>query len=56
MNDQAVDSRGAGPNELDGKVRLYKRDFWGTENLRFAEPHFRLRKMARVVRLVARQG
>jgi len=54
VNDQAVDSRGAGPNELDGKVRLYKRDFWGTENLRFAEPHFRLRKMARVVRLVAR--
>jgi SAM-dependent methyltransferase len=54
MDDQAVDSRGAGPNELDGEIRLYKRDFWETETLKFAEPHFRLRKVARVVRQAAR--
>jgi SAM-dependent methyltransferase len=54
MNDRAVDTRAAGPNQLDGDIQLYKSDFWGTENLRFAEPHFRLRKLAQVVRQVAR--
>jgi SAM-dependent methyltransferase len=30
-------------------VRYYKRDLWEVENLKHAEPHFRLRKVARVV-------
>jgi SAM-dependent methyltransferase len=33
--------------------RYYKRDFWETENLRYAVPHFRLRKVARLVRKLA---
>jgi SAM-dependent methyltransferase len=33
--------------------RYYKRDFWETENLRYAEPHFRLRKVAWLVRKLA---
>ena len=35
------------------EIRYHKRDFWGTENLRFAEPHFRMRKVARQVRKLA---
>jgi cyclopropane fatty-acyl-phospholipid synthase-like methyltransferase len=31
----------------------YKRDFWATENRDFATPHFRLRKVARIVRQLA---
>jgi 2-polyprenyl-3-methyl-5-hydroxy-6-metoxy-1,4-benzoquinol methylase len=33
--------------------RYYKRDFWETENLRYAAPHFRLRKVAWLVRKLA---
>jgi SAM-dependent methyltransferase len=45
---------GAGQRQADGEVRYYKRDFWGTENLKYAEPHFRMRKVARVVSGTAR--
>ncbi len=31
----------------------YKKDFWGTENLKYAAPHFRMRKVARVIRRLA---
>jgi cyclopropane fatty-acyl-phospholipid synthase-like methyltransferase len=31
----------------------YKRDFWGTENLRFIEPHLRMVKVARIARSLA---
>jgi SAM-dependent methyltransferase len=30
-------------------IKLYKKDFWSTENLKFASPHYRLRKAARLV-------
>ena len=30
-------------------IKLYKRDFWSTENLKFTTPHYRLRKAARIV-------
>ncbi|MHB1873747.1 MAG: class I SAM-dependent DNA methyltransferase [Streptosporangiaceae bacterium] len=33
--------------------RYYKRDFWEAENLKFTEPHFRMRKVARAVHRVA---
>lgn len=33
----------------DAEVSYYKRDFWGTENLRYTEPHFRMRKVARTI-------
>jgi SAM-dependent methyltransferase len=38
----------------DHPTRLYKRDFWRTENLKYARPHFRMRKVARVIRGLAR--
>lgn len=41
------DSRGA---------PYYKRDFWKSENLKFAEVHFRMAKMARLVRRIAGGG
>lgn len=38
--------------DTDGK--LYKRDFWITENLKYAKPHFRLEKSARIINRLAR--
>src|ERR1041385_6727346 len=35
------------------KGKLYKRDFWITENLRYAKPHFRLAKAARIINSLA---
>lgn len=32
----------------------YKKDFWDEENLRWAEPHFRAQKVARLVNKIAR--
>jgi SAM-dependent methyltransferase len=32
----------------------YKRDFWAKENLNFSTPHFRMRKVARTLRRLAR--
>jgi SAM-dependent methyltransferase len=37
-----------------GEIRYHKRDFWAGENLKYAEPHFRMRKVAREVRRVTR--
>lgn len=37
----------------DGNEQVYKRDFWSKENLKFAQPHFRLEKAARIVNKVA---
>ncbi len=30
-------------------ARVYKRDFWSHENLKYIQPHYRMRKVARVV-------
>lgn len=38
----------------EGEARYYKRDFWAVENLKYVEPHFRMRKVAREVRRVTR--
>ena len=37
-----------------GEARYHKRDFWADENRKYAEPHFRMRKVAREVRRVTR--
>ncbi len=34
-------------------VKYYKKDFWDEENLKFAEPHVRLQKVARIVNKIA---
>lgn len=33
---------------------LYKKDFWGDENRRYARPHYRLEKAARLINKIAR--
>src|SRR6266478_716271 len=35
--------------------KYYKRGFWVNENLKYAEPHFRLEKSARIVNKIARR-
>ena len=33
---------------------LYKKDFWGNENLKYNRPHYRLEKSARIINRIAR--
>lgn len=48
------------PNEprkiqpLAGGAKYYKKDFWREENLRYSVPHFRMLKVARIIRRLAR--
>ena len=39
---------------LAGGVKYYKKDFWSEENLRYSVPHFRMLKVARIIRRLAR--
>ena len=32
---------------------LYKKDFWGAENLKYSRPHYRLEKSARIINRLA---
>lgn len=41
------------PADDDG-LQYYKKDFWSKENLKHANPHFRLQKAARIVNQIAR--
>lgn len=43
-----VTGRGAG-----AAVKPYKRDFWNKENLKYAEPHLRAQKVARLINEIA---
>ena len=54
MDDYALAEQNGGQRRGEAAPRYYKRDFWGTENLKFTEPHFRMRKVARTVRRVTR--
>lgn len=51
MNDYTVEN--TAPGHGQDQVKYYKKDFWGTENLKHAVPHFRMRKVARVVSRMA---
>lgn len=47
---------GAGADDGTGRGRVaesYKRDFWIKENLKHAQPHYRLQKTARIVNTIA---
>jgi SAM-dependent methyltransferase len=35
-------------------VRYYGRDFWSKENLKFSQPHYRMKKALRIIKNVAR--
>jgi SAM-dependent methyltransferase len=39
-------ARGEG---VGNTVRHYQKDFWSRENLKFSEPHYRMRKAARII-------
>ena len=38
---------------MEGDAKYYKREFWETENLRYVEPHYRMRRVAAQVRKLA---
>ena len=40
-------------NLVEGGTRYYKKEFWSTENLKYETPHFRSRKVARMVSQLA---
>jgi SAM-dependent methyltransferase len=50
MNDYAPEEHATAQYQAGDEVRYYKRDFWGIENLKFSQRHFRMRKVARMVR------
>ena len=55
-SDEPVNAAAAarvGRQPARGDERFYKREFWQTENLKFVAPHFRLVKVARIVRQLA---
>ena len=55
MDDTASGTDAARGHGIGGNARqYYKRDFWGKENLKFVEPHFRLEKAARIINNTAR--
>jgi cyclopropane fatty-acyl-phospholipid synthase-like methyltransferase len=54
MSDGTGHDGGDGPGLMARPVKYYKRDFWGEENLKYSTPHFRMRKVARVARRLAR--
>lgn len=39
---------------VNDSVRYYKKDFWSKENLRYANPHYRLEKASHIVNRLAR--
>src|ERR1700753_3060260 len=41
-------------DDAENEVRYYKKDFWRTENLKYAKPHFRLEKAARLINQLSR--
>jgi SAM-dependent methyltransferase len=53
VNDKTAESKPRGQRQPEAGAKYYKKDFWSTENLKYAEPHFRMRKVARVVSRLA---
>jgi SAM-dependent methyltransferase len=53
-------SEGAARDELHkersatGGAKYYKKEFWSKENLKYQKPHFRMEKVARAIRRIAR--
>jgi cyclopropane fatty-acyl-phospholipid synthase-like methyltransferase len=53
MNDPARGNDTAPGSSPGEAVKHYKKDFWDEENLKFAEPHLRAQKVARLVNKIA---
>jgi SAM-dependent methyltransferase len=54
MDDSANGHGATSTDDADHQVRYYKKDFWKTENLKYAKPHFRMEKAARIINQLAR--
>jgi SAM-dependent methyltransferase len=53
---EAANSQDTAPGSSAGSIagsNSYKRDFWIKENLKHAEPHYRLQKTARLINRIA---
>lgn len=53
MGNQSAGKSGANSGATEYEVRYYDKGFWETENLKYSEPHFRMRKIAGIVRRLA---
>ena len=53
MNGPA-DNKGLAPEGDVDDQKLYKKDFWEKENLKFSRPHYRLEKASRIINELAR--
>jgi SAM-dependent methyltransferase len=52
--DDGMTQRDRGNGKLaEGGAKYYKKDFWSTENLKYEKPHFRMRKVARIISRLA---
>lgn len=53
MNDSTAQGGGPSKESATSESKYYKKDFWHEENLKYAAPHFRMRKLARIVSRLA---
>ena len=53
MNDSTARDENPGQEPPASDAKYYKKDFWREENLKYAAPHFRMRKVARIVSRLA---
>lgn len=53
MNDNEAPHEHGDQRIDEGAAKYYKKDFWQTENLKYAAPHFRMRKVGRVISRLA---
>ena len=53
MSEGAARNESRGEQPLTSGAKYYKKEFWSTENLKYQRPHFRMRKVARVIRRIA---
>ena len=51
---ETVGGKDAGADSVGNKTQYYKKDFWREENLKYARPHHRLAKSARIINGIAR--
>jgi SAM-dependent methyltransferase len=53
VNDSTARDENPGQEPPTSDAKYYKKDFWREENLKYAAPHFRMRKLARIVSRLA---
>jgi SAM-dependent methyltransferase len=53
VNDSTARGEDTGPEPAAARAKYYKKDFWGQENLKYAAPHFRMCKLARIISRLA---